>query len=54
MEDEMGVAYGTYGKMQNGCKHLVGKYDVKDHLEDLEVDGRIILKCILRKEGGFV
>jgi hypothetical protein len=42
MEDEMGVPYGTYGKMQNGCKHLVGKYDVKDHLEDLEVDGRII------------
>jgi len=50
----MGLACGTYGKTRNGCKHIVGKYDVKEHLEDLEVDGRIILKCILRKEGGFV
>ena len=50
----MGLACGTYGKTRNGCKHIVGKYDVKEHLEDLEVEGRIILKCILRKEGGFV
>jgi len=50
----MGVSCGMHGKMRNRCRHLVGKYDVKGHLEDLEVDERIILKCILRKEGGFV
>jgi hypothetical protein len=30
----------------------VGNLKVRDHLEDLRVDGRIILKWILRKEGG--
>jgi hypothetical protein len=50
----MGVACSTFGEMRNGCKRLVGKYDVKDHFQDLEVDGRTILKCILRKEGGFL
>ena len=53
-ENSMGVACGMHGKMRNRFRHLVGKYDVKGHLEDLEIDGRIILKCILRKEGGFV
>lgn len=43
-----------YGEMRSGCKGLVGKHDVKGHLEDLEVDGRIILKCVLRKKGGFL
>jgi hypothetical protein len=27
---------------------LVGKIDIRDHLEDLEVKGNIILKCILK------
>jgi len=32
------------GEMRKGCKRLVGKCDVKGHLEDLEVCERIILK----------
>jgi hypothetical protein len=28
---------------------LVGKPEGKSHLEDLDVDGRIILRCIFRR-----
>jgi hypothetical protein len=31
------------GEMRNACKVLVGKPEGKDHLEDLGVDGRIII-----------
>ena len=31
------------------CRVLVGKPEVKNHLEDAGVDGRMILKCISRK-----
>jgi hypothetical protein len=37
------------GKMRSGYKVLVGKLEGKRHLEDLDIDGRIILKCILWK-----
>jgi hypothetical protein len=37
---------------ENNVKILVWKYNVKDHLEDLEVDWRIILRYIVRKEDG--
>jgi hypothetical protein len=32
------------GEMRNACTVLVGKHEKKSHLEDLDVDGRTILK----------
>jgi hypothetical protein len=37
--------------MRNTCRILVGKHERKDHLGDLGVEGRIILKFILNKWG---
>jgi hypothetical protein len=37
------------GEMRNANKILVGKPERKNHSEDLGVDGRIILKWILRQ-----
>jgi hypothetical protein len=37
------------GQMTSVCRILVGKHEGRDHSEDLKVDGRIILKCILDK-----
>jgi hypothetical protein len=34
--------------MRNAYKSFVGEPEEKGFLEDLGVDGRIILKCILR------
>ena len=42
--------------LKTGEVHTVswyGNFLGKDHLEDLDVDGRIILKLILSMEGGF-
>jgi hypothetical protein len=39
------------GKMRNACRILVGNVDVRDHLGDLGVDGKIILKIYLREVG---
>jgi hypothetical protein len=39
---------------KNADKILVGKPEEKNHLEDLGVDGRIILEGILEKYGGKV
>jgi hypothetical protein len=39
------------GEVTNAYSVLVGKPEGKNHLEDLGVDGRIILECILRKQG---
>jgi hypothetical protein len=36
-------------QMRNGCNTLAEKPEGKDHLEDLNADGRIKLKCILQK-----
>jgi hypothetical protein len=44
------------GKVRNICKRLVKKYEGKRILENIGVDGRIILKLSLRKwdwGGGF-
>jgi hypothetical protein len=35
-----------------GHKSLVGKVEGNQHLEELDIDGRIMLKCILREEDG--
>ena len=43
----MGESRGAYRIWR---KNLKGR----DHLEDLDVDGRIILKCILKKLFGCV
>jgi hypothetical protein len=37
------------GKRRIVRRVLVGKPEEREHLEDLSVDGRIILKCILSK-----
>jgi hypothetical protein len=37
------------GDIRNANKMLVGKHEGKRHSENLEVDGRIILKPILQK-----
>jgi hypothetical protein len=41
----MGRACSTYGAMINVHRILVGNPEGKISLEDLGVDGRIILKC---------
>jgi hypothetical protein len=37
---------------RNACKVLVGKPEGKNDLNDLEVDGNVILKLFLKKEYG--
>jgi len=34
---------------RNACVILVGRTDGKSHMEDVGVDGRVILKCISKK-----
>jgi len=47
----MGRACGTNGREKNCIVCWWGNLRETDHLEDLDVDGRIILKCILKKIG---
>jgi hypothetical protein len=37
------------GEMRNAYKILVRKPEWKNHLEDLDTDGKIILKCMLNR-----
>jgi hypothetical protein len=37
--------------IRNSYKILAGNHDNKNHLRDLDVDGRTILVCILKKRG---
>jgi hypothetical protein len=37
------------GEMRNAYNILVGKLKGRDHLEDTDIDGKIILEWILRK-----
>jgi len=39
-------------EMRNIYKILIGKPEGKNHLEDLDIDGRIIFEWILEKWGG--
>jgi hypothetical protein len=43
-EDEMGGACGTYGEKRNACRVWLGNTKERNHLVDLSVEGRIILK----------
>jgi len=45
-QNEMGGACSTYG---GDPRFIHGFGGERDHLEDLSVDGRIILRCIFRK-----
>ena len=40
------------GETGGAYRVLVGKPEGKDHLDDLGVDERIIIKCILNKRDG--
>jgi hypothetical protein len=42
------------GERKGACRVFVGKSEEKNHLEDLSVDGRIILKCMFKKWKGSV
>jgi hypothetical protein len=42
----------TYGEEYGCLLGLVRKSERRDHLKDLGVDGRIILKCKMRKLDG--
>jgi hypothetical protein len=53
---EMGRACSTCGggERRGACRVLVGKSEGRDHFEDIDIDGMIILKCILKKwDGGY-
>ena len=52
--DQMGEACGMYGVEKYTYRVLVGKREEMNHLEDVVVDGRIILKCILRVQDGMI
>jgi len=47
----MDRACGIHREVKNAHKVLVGKPEGKRHLEDLHVDGRIVLECILGMVG---
>jgi hypothetical protein len=52
-ENEMDEACGTHGNMGN-TTFWSGNLRGRDHFEDLDVDGRIILERILGKQHGNV
>jgi len=45
----MARALAHKGERKGGYSGLVGKPEIKDHLQDLGIDGRILLKLIFRK-----
>jgi hypothetical protein len=48
-KNEMGWTCGTYWGGRVACRVLVGRSDGKNNLENLCVDGRMILQWILNK-----
>jgi hypothetical protein len=54
-EDEMGIVCSTYGEKRIVYRILVGKPEgERDHYEDLDVGGRIILKWVYERWNGMV
>ena len=49
-EDEMGGALGRHGTEEKLIQSLAGKMKERNHLEDLDIDRRIILQWILKKK----
>jgi hypothetical protein len=46
---DVGTAYSAHGKMSTAYKLSSNNLNGRDYLEELDVDTRIILKCILEK-----
>ena len=46
------VAYT--GEEKNACRLLIGKPEGKYHLGNLGIDGRVVLKWILKKYDGSI
>jgi hypothetical protein len=49
---DMGRAYSTYGERRRVYSVLVDKSEGRNHLENLSVDGKVILKCTFEKRVG--
>ena len=45
----MGGACSAYGERRGLCSVLVGKLEGRNHLEDPDIEGKIILRWIFRK-----
>lgn len=50
----MGGSYGKYGAEERYIEVRWKNLNERDHLENLDVDGSIILKCILKELFGCV
>jgi hypothetical protein len=51
MKDRWAEHAACMGALKNVYKILAIKWNGKDHLRDLSIDKRIVLKCILSKQG---
>jgi hypothetical protein len=49
MDDEMDMTCGMHGRDDVCIQFWLKSLKVSDYLEDIGIDGRIILKCILEK-----
>jgi hypothetical protein len=52
IKTKIGASCDTYGENREAYRVLVGKPEGKHTLEDLGVDGKTILKLILKKKVG--
>jgi len=54
MKDETGRACSMHGKKKSANRVLVGSLKEIELLQNLNIDGRIILKLISKKEDGIM